>query len=374
MIIKKVMKIPKILKPIPVYKPNMGGNEIKYVNDCLKSNWISSRGSYINRFESNFAQFLNLPAATSVTNGTVALHLSLYALGIGPGDEVIVPTLTYIATVNAIAYVGAKPVFVDSLDDTWNLDPQDVKQKITKRTKAIIVVHLFGNPCDISECKNICEKNNIFLIEDSAEAFGSLYNGKFLGGFGDFSTFSFFGNKTITTGEGGMVTSNRIDLVKRVAFLKNQGVSSTKEYWHDEVGFNYRMTNICAAIGLAQLERAKQILKKKRSIMNWYSMYLQGTDIKFQHVDYRSTSSYWMVAVLALTKAKRDGLRDYLKSNAIETRPMFCPVHKMPAFYSTNPFPVAERLSRRGLYLPSYPDLSKKDVEIICNLIRGYLN
>ncbi|MDB0053306.1 DegT/DnrJ/EryC1/StrS family aminotransferase [Alphaproteobacteria bacterium] len=362
------------MKKIPVYVPKLSGNEKRYVNECLDTTWISSKGKFISKFEEKFSKFLNVDYSTSVSNGTVALHLALATLGIGKGDEVIVPTLTYIASVNAIAYVGAEPVFADSHSKTWNIDPSKLLELITPKTKAIMVVHLYGNSCDMDNILKICQERNIFIIEDAAEAFGTKYNNKYIGTFGDVATFSFFGNKTITTGEGGMLVTNNKLLIEKANHLKNQGVSSNKEYWHDVIGFNYRMTNICAAIGLAQLERAKQILSKKRVIFNWYLEYLKGTDIQFQKLYSLSISSYWMVAVLASTKAKKDGLRNYLKSNGVETRPMFFPVHKMPAFYSASSFPVAEQLSRRGLYLPSYPGLSKTDVEIICNLIIDYLN
>jgi perosamine synthetase len=359
---------------IPVYKPYLDGNEHKYVIDCLESGWISSRGKYISKFEKSFSKFIDVRASTTVANGTVALHLALHALGIGPGDEVIVPTLTYIASVNAIAYVGAKPVFVDSLSDTWNVDPEDLIRKITPRTKALMAVHLYGNPCAMSELCALCKANNLFLVEDAAEAFGSKYDGKYIGGFGDFSTFSFFGNKTITTGEGGMLASNRIDLVERAAYLKSQGVSSVREYWHDEVAFNFRMTNICAAIGVAQLEQADQILEKKKTIYHWYLEYLDGSDLQFQKSEKGALSSYWMVTILAHDAEQRDGLREQLKVNGIETRPVFYPVHQMPAFYSDASFPVAEHISARGINLPSYTDLSEDDVKTICECIRGFIN
>mgnify|MGYP001252944304 CR=1 FL=1 len=360
-------------KSIPIYKPHLGGNEKKYVNDCLDSSWISSRGEYISRFEDGFAEWLEVPAATTVANGTVALHLALHALGIGPGDEVIVPTLTYIASVNAVAYVGAKPVFVDSLDDTWNVDPEDVRRKITSRTKAVMIVHLYGNPCAIAELQAVCSGHQLWLVEDAAEALGSRYDGKLVGGFGDVSTFSFFGNKVITTGEGGMVTSNKVELIERVAHLKNQGVSATREYWHDEIAFNYRMTNICAAIGLAQLERVERILEKKRAINAWYVKYLKGLDLQFQREDALASSCYWMVTILAPSEALRDSIRECLKSHGVETRPIFYPAHRMPAFFSETCFPVADQLSARGMNLPSYPDLSEIEVELICGLIRTFL-
>ena len=361
-------------RKFPVYKPALGGREREYVLDCLDTTWISSRGGYIDRFEREFSKFLQVRSATTVANGTVALHLALHALGIGPEDEVIVPALTYIASVNAIAYVGAKPVFVDSLEDTWNVDPEDVARKITPRTKAVMIVHLYGNPCAMPELQNLCEERDLFLVEDAAEAFGSKYGGAFVGGFGDFSTFSFFGNKTITTGEGGMVASNNLELVERAAYLKNQGVSTTREYWHDEVAFNFRMTNVCAAIGLAQLEQAEEILQKKRAINGWYVKYLQGLDIVFQHEEEQASSSYWMVTVLLPSQALRDFLRESLASSGVETRPVFYPAHRMPAFASNASFPVAERLSERGMSLPSYPHLCEEEVEFICGLIRTVMD
>lgn len=357
----------------PVYRPSLQGREIEYVTNCLDTTWISSRGEYISRFEEGFAKFIDVPASTSVSNGTVALHLALHALGIGPGDEVIVPTLTYIASVNAIAYVGAKPVFVDSLEDTWNLNPEDVERKITPRTKAVMPVHLYGNPCAMAELQKLCRDNGLLLVEDAAEAFGSRYDGKPVGGFGDFATFSFFGNKTITTGEGGMLTSKNVELVQRAAFLKNQGVSASRQYWHEEVAFNYRMTNICAAIGLAQLERAEQIIEKKRTINGWYMKYLDGTSLQFQHQEPLATSSCWMVTVLAHSEAMRDLLRNHLRSHGVETRPVFFPVHRMPAFCTKIHLPIADQISGRGMSLPSYPDLSEVEVEEICSLIGAFL-
>lgn len=358
---------------VPIYMPYLKGNEEKYVSDCIKSTWISSRGKYINDFESNFAAYLSVAHTTSVSNGTVALHLALHALGIGPGDEVIVPTLTYIASVNAISYVGATPIFVDSKASTWNMDPLDVKRKLTKRTKAIMVVHLYGNPCAMNDIQKICKENHLFLIEDAAEAFGSKYHGNFVGGFGDFGSFSFFGNKTITTGEGGMLTSNNQKLVERAAYLKSQGVSKTKEYWHDELAFNYRMTNICAAIGLAQLEQADFILRRKREINECYVKWLKNSGLVFQETEENSENSYWMVSVLAPTETIRDGLREHLAHSGIETRPIFYPAHTMPHFRNNNNYPVAENISKRGLNLPSFPDITFDQIEHICRIINNYI-
>ena len=355
---------------IPVYEPMLVGNEKKYVNECLDSTWISSKGKFVSQFENDFAQYIGVENATTVSNGTVALHLALETLGIGPGDEVIVPTLTYIASVNAIAMVGAIPVFVDSLEGTWNINFNQIKAKITPKTKAVMVVHLYGLPCAMNEIVQVCKENSLFLIEDAAEAFGSKYNNQHVGTFGDISTFSFFGNKTITTGEGGMVVSNKRDIIQKAAYLKSQAVSNVKEYWHDELGYNYRMTNICAAIGLAQLEKADAVIKKKRELRNWYYEELRGVPVLFQEETSSIFNTYWMVSILFESESIKDKIRSALNANGIETRPLFYPAHTMPRFKSDEIFPVAESLSKRGINLPSYPKLSREDIARICTEIR----
>ena len=270
---------------IPIYQPDLTGNEKKYVTECLDTGWISSRGRFVSEFEARFAEKIEVEHATSVCNGTVALHLALLALGVGPGDEVIVPTLTYIASVNAISYTGAKPVFVDSLKSTWQMDPADIERQITPNTRVIMVVHLYGHSCDMDAIRKIADKHRIFIVEDCAEAFGTLYRGKYVGTFGDISTFSFFGNKTITTGEGGMVVSNDKTLIERARHFKGQGLAAHREYWHDVVGYNYRMTNIEAALGLAQLERADYFIDKKRKLAEFYI-----ENLKRMPLEYRSST------------------------------------------------------------------------------------
>jgi len=358
---------------IPIYQPLLDGNEKKYVNDCLDSSWISSKGKYIHLFEEKFSEFIGVSHSASVCNGTVALHLALVTLGIGKGDEVIVPSFTYIASVNTIVITGAKPVFVDSLEDTWQMDPDDVKRKITQYTKAILAVHVYGHPCEMDKLKKIAKENNIFLIEDCAEAFGSLYNEKHVGTFGDISTFSFYGNKTITTGEGGMVVTNDDTLYDRAYHLKMHGLAKCREYWHDVIGFNYRMTNICAAIGLAQLENAKEKIQKKRELRNWYEEVLSGTPIK-THGEFGDVfHSYWMYSILLDSPQTRDGLRKHLSANGIETRPTFYPVHTMPMFaHNFQKLPVAEHLGWCGINLPSWPGLSKEQIGEIGDLIKKY--
>jgi len=350
----------------PVYAPSIGLKEKEYVLDCLDSTWISSKGKYVGAFEKSFAEYIKIDYATTVSNGTVAIHLALLALGVGLGDEVIVPTLTYIASVNAIAYTGATPVFVDSLAGTWQMDPNDIKKKITPQTKAILVVHLYGHPCDMSEIMHIAHDNNIFVVEDCAEAIGTKYKDQYVGTFGDIATFSFFGNKTITTGEGGMVVTNDHTLYDRAVHFKGQGLANHREYWHDVIGYNYRMTNICAAIGLAQLENVEEVLKKKRQIAQWYSNAIKGTTMTFHNEDENCFHSYWMCSVLLKESSKRDIVREYLKNNGIETRPLFYPVHTMPMYSKRyERHAIAENIGWRGINLPSYPGLNKEDVEFI---------
>jgi len=368
------MKAFNMRKKIPVYEPILGESSKANVIQCLETNWISSRGEFIDKFEREFSRRISSAHATTVTNGTVALHLALLALDIGPGDEVIVPSFTYIASVNAIAYVGATPVFADSLADTWQLSPEDIQKKITARTKAIMVVHLYGHPADNIAIMKIAKKHNLRVIEDCAEAFGSFIGPSHVGNHGDIATFSFFGNKTITTGEGGMVTTNSPALNERVRKFKGQGLEGVREYWHDVVGYNYRMTNICAGIGLGQLELADQFLLRKKEIAT--KVKLATSDLPLDMLWERDgyTNSFWMISI-ALHQAKdRDPLRKHLANFGIETRPAFYPAHTMPMYKSMarGEYPVAASLAERGINLPSSPALSDEDVNYISENIRSY--
>jgi perosamine synthetase len=357
----------------PVYRPSLDGNEKSYVNECIDSTWISSRGKFVTEFEKQFSRTIGVEHSVAVTNGTTAIHLAMLALGISHNDEVIVPTLTYIASVNPIKYVGAIPVFVDSIAETWQLDPKDVAQKITSRTKAIIVVHLYGQPCEMNEIRILAKQHGLFIIEDCAEAFGSLYHGQSVGNFGDIATFSFFGNKTITCGEGGMVSTNDETLYDRCLHFKGQGLAQYREYWHDVVGYNFRMTNVAAAIGLAQLEQANVFIEKKRCIARWYIEGLHGLPIEYHREQSHSKHSYWMFSILVEDRVVRDQLREHLKNNGIETRPLFFPVHTMPMYADKfQKHPIAENLSWRGINLPSYPALEQSDVLLICQTIRDF--
>lgn len=360
-------------RAIPIYAPDLSGHERDYVLECLNTTWISSKGSFIGRFEKDFANYIDAPFATSVCNGTVALHLALLALGIGAGDEVIVPTLTYIATANAVTYTGAKPVFVDSVTGTWQLDPADVVRKITTRTRAVIAVHLYGHPADMDALAAICEQFNLDLVEDCAEAIGTSYKGRHVGTFGKISAFSFFGNKTMTTGEGGMVVTTRADLHERVGHLRGQGLSKNREYWHDIIGYNYRMTNICAAIGVAQLERIDKTTFRKRALAALYVSLLQGLPLSFQDKAHDVINSHWMVSILTDGRDDRDPLRQHLGQAGIETRPLFPPIHLMPMYgHGAETHAVAENVSSRGLNLPSWPGLSLADVSYVCDRVREY--
>jgi perosamine synthetase len=358
---------------IPVYQPDLSGKEREYVLECLDSTWISSKGRFIQEFESGFADFVGAPHAASVCNGTVALHLALLALGIGPGDEIIVPSFTYIASVNAIRYVGATPVFVDSLANTWQLDPDDAERKIGPRTRAIMAVHLYGGACDMLRIVMLCERYGLKLVEDCAEAIGTKIHGRHVGTFGDVSTFSFFGNKTITTGEGGIVIARSQTMDSTIRHLRGQGLAANREYWHDAVGYNYRMTNICAAIGLAQLERIDTILTQKARVAASYRRSLADTPIAFQDTSAGETTSHWMITILTPSPTNRDSLRTMLAGAGIETRPAFPLVHDMPMYLDkTVDLPHARSISERGINLPSWHQLTDDSIENIAQLIRNF--
>lgn len=360
---------------IPIYQPSLSGNEKKYVNECLETNWISAKGRFVEKFEESFSNYLKVKHSATVSNGTVALHLALLALGIGPGDEVIVPTLTYIASVNAVCYTGATPVFADSIASTWQIDPEDIKKKVSSKTKAIMAVHLYGHPCEMDEIMKIAKENDLFVIEDCAEAIGSFYKGRHVGSFGNISTFSFYGNKTITTGEGGMVVTNDDTLFERAVHFKGQGLAKYREYWHDVVGYNYRMTNICAAIGLAQLENVDSVLKRKKNIAQWYKNKIAGLPVLFHDEVGDVVHSYWMCSILVDNPDDREPLRDYLKKAGIETRPLFYPIHTMPMYSAKyQQHRVAESLARCGINLPSWADLKETDVDYIVNEIKNFYN
>jgi len=360
---------------IPLYKPLISKNEIKNVNACLKSSWISSKGIYIKKFEKKFSSFTKIKHSISVSNGTCAIHLALVALGVKKNDEVIVPSFTYIATVNPILYTGAKPIFIDSNVENFQLNLKEIKKKITKKTKAIICPHLYGNMPNMSELYKIIKEKKIFLIEDCAEAIGSYFRSKHAGNFGDIATFSFYGNKTISTGEGGMVCTNNNSLAKKVYKLKTQGLASEeKPYYHDILGFNYRMTNICAAIGYSQMLNIDKILNKKKNIFKKYEYgFKNNKNIFILKNSQYVKSSYWLVVILIKKKIKREKLVNFLKKNKIDTRTTFFQVHKMPMYSKKLKLKYGEKLSTNGLCLPSFPQLKDKEIKYIIDKINYFL-
>jgi len=365
---------------IPVSAPFLGGNEKKYVMDCLESTWISSGGQYGERFERAFADFCDVKYALSCSNGTAALHLALLALGVGPGDEIIVPTLTFVATANAVTYCGATPVFIDSEPETWNLDPDLLEGKITPRTKGIIVVHLYGHPVDMDPVLSVTHHHGLFVIEDAAEAHGAKYKGRRSGSLGNIATFSFYGNKIITTGEGGMVVTDDSELARKVRQLKGQGMDAERRYWFTIVGYNYRMTNIQAAIGLAQLEKVDWHIQRRREVAKWYYDYLQNVPGLTLPVEKEwARNVYWMFSVVLgeSLSLERDEVMVALKEQGIETRPFFYPMHTLPPYRGLaegQRFPVADRLAARGINLPTWAGLTKEDVEFVCDVLIKCVN
>lgn len=357
---------------IPVYQPYLGGNEKKYVNECLDSNWISSRGSFVDRFEEAFSNYIGSPYVSTVSNGTVALHVALEALGITDGDEVIVPTFTYVASVNTIMQTGATPIFVECDAETLQVDVNSIEKKITSKTEAIMAVHLYGHPCEMQKILELCKTRDLLLVEDCAEALGSRIGTRHVGTYGDVATFSFFGNKTITTGEGGMVVSPHKKIIEKVNLLKSQAVSKEIEYWHSGLGYNYRMTNICAAIGLAQLEAVDKILKMKRSVASFYQTELTELPLRHHSESVDTTHSYWMNSIILDDEMHRDALRKHLKEAGIETRPFFYPANQFDHCKTEERFAVSERLSKSGINLPSYPILEPDQLLKICNAIKNY--
>jgi perosamine synthetase len=358
---------------IPVYRPDLSGNERRYVLDCLESSWISSNGAYIARFEAEFARAAGSPHALGVCNGTVALHLALHALGIGPGDEVIVPSFTYIASVNTIAQCGATPVFADSRDGDWLLDPADVASRITQRTRAIMPVHLYGAACDMDAIMAIARQHNLLVVEDCAEAFTTTIHGRHVGNFGDVGTFSFFGNKTITTGEGGMVIARDDALAQRMLQARGQGQSFTRRYWHEVMGFNYRMTNIVAAIGLAQIERLDAIVAAKRHVSARYRALLAGLPVTFQRPGNGVDGPEWLVSLLLPEGTDRERLMARMADDAVETRPVFYPAHTMPMYAKGEHFPRAETIAARGMSLPSFPTIAESELARVADSLGAAL-
>ncbi|MFN5182003.1 MAG: aminotransferase class I/II-fold pyridoxal phosphate-dependent enzyme [Bacteroidota bacterium] len=363
---------------IPVMTPLLNGNELAYVTECIKTGWISSQGAFVKKFEKNFGDFTKCSNALAVSNGTVAIHLALEALGIGPGDEVIVPDITFAASINAVIYCGATPVIADVDSETWTLSAVEIKKLISPRTKAIMPVHLYGHPCDMDPIMELAKQNNLFVVEDCAEALGTLYKGKHVGTFGDAGTFSFFGNKTITTGEGGMIIFKDEKILNHATVLRDHGMSKSKRYWHEFIGFNYRLTNMQAAIGVAQLERLNEFVNAKRKIASIYDNGLKKLDgITIPPNKDWAFNGYWLYTFLVDENfgVSRDELIEKMMKNGVETRPLFFPLHVMPPYLKYikegQHFPVSEKLSAFGISLPSSVNIEATEQENILKFIEG---
>jgi perosamine synthetase len=342
------------VRMIPVAEPDLRGKEYEYLSDAFLSTWISSAGKYINQLEDTFANYCGVDYGVAVSNGTVALHLALKALKIGEGDEVIIPDLTFAATANAVLHAGATPVLVDIEPDSWCIDPSEIEKAITTKTKAIIPVHVYGQPCDMEAIMGIAAKHGLKVIEDAAEAHGAEFKSKRVGSFGDIACFSFFGNKIITTGEGGICVTNSNELNERMRLLRDHGMSKDKKYWHEEVGYNYRMTNLQASIGCAQLERIEKILESRDEIENTYVDLLSKYDfIEWQPKLTDRRRVVWLVCAL-IKDGKRDIVMQTLRDNGVDVRPFFYPLHEMPVFESYHHSSErATQLAYRGINLPT---------------------
>ena len=352
---------------LPVASPNLRGNEFKYLVDAFLSTWISSAGEYITKFEEQFSTYCEAEYGVATSNGTVAIHLALAALDIGQGDEVIVPDFTFAATINAVILAGATPVIVGIEKDSWCISPEEIKKAISEKTKAIIPVHIYGQPCDMDSIMSIAEQNNLYVIEDCAEAHGATYKGKKVGSFGHINTFSFFANKIITTGEGGMCLTNSKELDEKMRTLRDHGMNKQKRYWHDVVGFNYRMTNLQAAIGVAQLERIDKIIEEKRAIEKSYTDTLKEFDfVQFQSNEIANTKKVtWLTSAL-ITNGKRDYFMDQMKAKGIDARPFFYPLSDMDVFkpyvFSTT---NCSAISVQGLNFPSTEQLDEQTKQVL---------
>jgi perosamine synthetase len=355
---------------IELAQPDLGGNELAYVTQCVASGWISSHGEFIARFEADFARFVGVEYAVATNNGTTALHLALVALGVGPGDEIIVPTVTYVATANAVAYCGATPVLVDVEPGTLNLDIGLVEQAITPRTKGVIPVHLYGIPADVAGLRALCEARGLFIVEDAAEAHGASVGGSRVGSLGDAGMFSFFGNKIITTGEGGVVTTDDSELAARLRLYRGQGMDPERRYWFPVVGYNYRMTNIQAALGVAQLERFDELLHRRAALASAYEALLEplADRVELAAAPAGATAVPWLQNIYLShgNEKDRDAVMAHLASEGIDSRPVFRPMHRLPPYRSDARFPVADDWTGRGISLPLHTSLGESDVERVC--------
>jgi len=360
---------------IPISQPALLGNEKKYLEECVESGWVSSAGHFIKDFEKKNCEYYNMQYAVAVSNGTVALHLALLALGIGSGDEVIVPALTFVASINAVFHTGATPVLADVEPDSWTIDIDRCHSLITPKTKAIMPVHLYGQPCDMDKTMAFAKKFNLYVIEDCAEAHGAEVNGKKVGSFGDISCFSFYGNKIITTGEGGICLSNNESLFNKMVILRDHGMSKTKRFWYDLIGYNYRMTNMQAAIGVAQIEKISEYLLKREEISNLYDNFLK--DIPFLSLQKNISGRKkvcWLYSVLIdIDKLGMsvEKVSKKLTEMNVDNREFFQYFPGMIPYKNLihNDLKNSFMLSKTGINLPTFHQITPEEINYICNCL-----
>jgi perosamine synthetase len=354
---------------IPVSEPELGEEELANVVTAVRSGWISSLGEFVVEFENEFATYCGARHGIATSNGTTALHLALAAAGVGPGDEVLVPTLTFVATANAVRYCGAEPVFVDATADTWTMATA-LEARLTPRTRAVVPVHLYGHPCDMDPIVAVARRHGLAVIEDAAEAHGAEYRGRRVGALGTIGCFSFYGNKIMTTGEGGMCVTDDGVLAERMRLLRDHGMDPKRHYWHEVVGFNYRMTNVQAAIGAAQVKKLPRFVAKKRDIAGWYQEALaplaRAGRIGLAPEAAWARNAFWMYSIiLADPRVSRDAVRARMRERGVDSRPFFHPVHTLPPYAVGESLPVSESLAAAGLNLPSGGRLERADVETV---------
>lgn len=361
---------------VPMARPVLGARELEYVEQAIRSSWISSQGEFVTRFENEFSRYCGAAEGIAVSNGTTALHLAMRVLGVGPGDEVIVPAITHIAVPNAVALAGGTPVVVDCEPDTWNLDPAQLERKVTQRTRAIVVVHLYGHPADMTPILEIGRRQRVPVVEDAAEAHGAEFRGQRAGSLGDLACFSFYANKIITTGEGGMIVTSRPELAARARKLRDQAYEPEQRFLHREMGFNYRFTNVQGAIGCAQMERIDEFVATRRRHAALYNRLLAGCAGLRLPVERKDVKNvYWMYSVV-LEHGNRVQVMERLRSENIETRPFFVPLHQQPLYAAAcrgERFPVAEEVAAGGLNLPSGNELTEATVERLATALRAAL-
>ena len=373
----------RIAKPVPVNEPLLAGNEKKYLTECVETGWISSEGPFIRQFEERLAGRVGRAYGVAVANGSAALDVAVAALGLGKGDEVILPTFTIISCAASVVRAGATPVLVDSDPDTWNMDPAQVEKKITSRTRAVMVVHIYGLPVDMAPLLEIARRHDLRIIEDAAEMHGQTYRGKPCGSFGDLSAFSFYANKHITAGEGGMVLTDDLRLAERCRSLRNLCFIPEKRFVHEELGWNYRMTNMQAALGLAQLEQLDGFVQRKRKMGAFYTEQLRdvrGIQLPLPETEY-AENIYWVYGIVLNDDVPFDAAdaMTRLSARKIGSRPFFFPMHEQPVFrtmglFRDERYPVAERLARRGFYIPSGMALTEEQMLLSADAVKEILS